>query len=77
MFTSIGKNTMTTTTAALHCQSKPNHITRIGAVPTIGSAAMKLPTGSSPRLRKVEAVRDDRHGEGRDAADDIARAARP
>ena len=51
VFTSIGKNTITTTTAALDCQSNPNHITRIGAMPTIGSAATKLPTGSSPFCR--------------------------
>ena len=50
-FTSTGKNTMTTTTAAFDSHPKPNHITRIGAVPTIGSAAMKLPTGRRPRLR--------------------------
>ena len=49
---SIGKKTMTTTTAALECQSNPNHITKIGAVPMIGSAARKFPTGSKPRLRK-------------------------
>ena len=52
VFTSMGKNTMTTTTAALDCQSKPNHMTRIGAMPITGSAATKLPTGSSPRRRK-------------------------
>ena len=44
-----GKKVITTTTAAFDCQSKPNHITIIGAMPTIGSAEMKLPTGSSPR----------------------------
>ena len=47
MFTSIGKNTISTTTAALEGQPKPNHITMIGAMPTMGSAAMKLPTGRS------------------------------
>ena len=51
MLTSIGKNTISTTTAAFDCQSKPNHITMIGAMPMIGSAATKLPTGSSPRRR--------------------------
>ena len=40
---------MTTTTAAFDCQSKPNHITMIGAMPTIGSAETKLPSGSRPR----------------------------
>ena len=31
-FTSMGKNVITTTTAALDGQSKPNHITMIGAI---------------------------------------------
>ena len=53
MLTSTGKKTISTTTAAFDCQSKPNHITMIGAMPTIGSAATKLPTGSSPRRRKA------------------------
>ncbi len=52
VFTSIGKKVITTTTAALDCQSKPNHITMIGAMPMIGSAETKLPSGSSPRRRK-------------------------
>jgi hypothetical protein len=52
--TSIGKKTIATTTAAFDCQPKPNHITRIGAVPTMGRAAMKLPTGSRPLCRKGE-----------------------
>ena len=43
---------MTATTAAFDCQSKPNHITMIGAMPTTGSAETKLPSGSKPRLRK-------------------------
>ncbi len=51
--TSIGKKVMTATTAAFEGQSKPNHITMIGAMPTIGSAEMKLPIGSNPRPRKV------------------------
>jgi len=54
VFTSTGKNTIATTTAAFDCQSKPNHMTRIGAVPTIGRAAMKLPTGNSPRFRNPD-----------------------
>ena len=53
MFTSIGKNVMTTTTAAFDGQSNPNHITMIGATPTIGNAETKLPIGNSPRPRKV------------------------
>ena len=51
VLTSIGKNTISTTTAAFDCQSKPNHITMIGAMPTIGSALAKLPTGKSPARR--------------------------
>ena len=42
---------MITTTAALECQSNPNHITMIGAIPTIGKAATKFPTGSSPACK--------------------------
>ena len=52
--TSTGKNTMAKTTAAFDCQPKPNHVTMIGAMPTIGRAATKLPTGSRPRVRKGE-----------------------
>ena len=64
---------MITTTAAFDCQSKPNHITMIGATPTIGSAETRLPSGSSPRCRKGErsiriaTMRPER------AADQIAR----
>ena len=72
MFTSIGKKDITATTAAFDGQSKPNHITMIGAMPTIGSAETKLPSGSSPRPRKVEAVGDDGDDEAGAAADDVA-----
>ena len=51
VFTSIGKKVMTMTTAAFDCQSKPNHMTMIGAMPMIGSALTRLPIGSSPRRR--------------------------
>src|SRR6478609_6285233 len=51
VFTSIGKKVMMMTTAALDCQSKPNHITMIGATPMIGSAETILPIGKSPRRR--------------------------
>ena len=54
VFTSIGKKVITTTTAAFDCQSKPNHITMIGATPTIGSAETRLPIGSRPRCRNGE-----------------------
>ena len=40
-----------TTTAAFDCQSKPNHMTMIGATPMIGSAETMLPIGRRPRLR--------------------------
>ena len=52
VFTSMGKKVMMTTTAAFDCQSKPNHITMIGATPMIGSADTMLPIGSRPRRRK-------------------------
>ena len=52
VFTSIGKKVITTTTAAFDCQSKPNHMTIMGAIPITGSAETKLPTGSRPRCRK-------------------------
>ncbi len=45
---------MTTTTAALECQSKPNHMIIMGAMPTIGMAETAEPSGSSPRCRKGE-----------------------
>ena len=51
MLTSIGKNVTTTITAAFDCQSKPNHMTMIGAMPTIGIALSRLVSGSRPRLR--------------------------
>ena len=51
VLTSIGKNVTTTITAAFDCQSNPNHITMIGAMPTMGMALSKLHSGSSPRLR--------------------------
>ena len=54
MLTSIGKKVITTTTAAFDCQSKPNHITMIGAMPTIGSAETRLPIGMRPRCRNCE-----------------------
>src|SRR5712672_3789323 len=53
-FTSIGKNVTSATTAAFDGQSKPNHITMIGATPTSGSAEKKLPSGSRPRPRKAK-----------------------
>ena len=39
------------TTAALDCQSNPNHITIIGAIPIIGIALKKFPIGINPRLK--------------------------
>ena len=51
VLTSIGKNVITTTTAAFECQSKPNHMTMIGATPMMGSAETILPIGRSPRRR--------------------------
>ena len=54
---------MITTTAALECQSKPNHMTMIGAMPMIGSAETKLPSGEEPALQERDAVGSDRHSE--------------
>ena len=50
--TSMGKNVIAVTTAALDGQSKPNHMTMMGATPTIGRADTSVPSGSSPRCRK-------------------------
>ena len=49
-----GKNTIALTTAAFDSQPKPNHVTMIGATPTMGSAATKFPMGRSPSVRKGE-----------------------
>ena len=72
VFTSIGKNVITATTAVLDGQSKPNHITMMGAMPTIGSAETKFPIGSSPRAEEGEAMGDHRHQEPGAAADGVA-----
>jgi len=53
-FTSIGKKVIATTTAAFDCQSKPNHITMIGAMPTMGMALARPPSGRMPRRRSGE-----------------------
>ena len=42
---------MTATTAALEGQSNPNHITMMGAMPTMGRADTRVPSGSRPRCR--------------------------
>src|SRR3984893_123635 len=54
VFTSIGKNVTSATTAAFDGQSKPHHTTMTGAPPTSGSAEKKLPGGNRPRPRKVK-----------------------
>ena len=72
MFTSIGKKVMTTTTAAFDGQSKPNHMTMIGAMPMIGSAETRLPIGSRPRFRNGDAVDEDGDDEAGAAADGVA-----
>src|SRR5258705_8463756 len=51
-FTSIGKNVTSATTGAFDGQSKPNHITMIGATPTNCNAEKKLPSGSRERPSK-------------------------
>jgi hypothetical protein len=52
VFTSIGKKVIIITTAAFDCQSNPNHMTMIGATPTIGRALARFPSGSSPLCKK-------------------------
>ena len=52
----MGKKVITTITAAFDCQSKPNHMTMIGAMPTIGMALIRLPSGSKPALEEGRAV---------------------
>ena len=54
VFTRVGKKVIITTTAALDSQSKPNHITIIGATPIIGNAEIKFPIGNNPRFKKGE-----------------------
>ena len=73
MFTSIGKKVITTTTAAFDCQSKPNHITMIGATPTIGSAETRLPIGKRPRCRNCERSIRIATMKPAQRADDVAR----
>ena len=51
MDTSIGKNVISTTTAALLGQSKPNHITAIGATATSGTVLVSDANGSRPRCK--------------------------
>src|SRR5271156_4449542 len=50
----MGKKVTSATTAAFDGQSKPNHITMIGATPTSGSAEKKLPSGSNPRPKNAK-----------------------
>ena len=50
----MGKNTITVTTADFDSQSKPNHLTNIGAVPIMGRAAIKVPIGNNPRSRNLK-----------------------
>jgi hypothetical protein len=49
----MGKKTITVTTADFDSQSKPNHLTNIGAVPIMGRAAIKFPIGSNPRSKNL------------------------
>ncbi len=71
-FTSIGKKVTRATTAAFDGQSKPNHITMIGAMPTSGSAEKKLPSGKQAAAEKFEAMREDRDQKPGAAADRVA-----
>ena len=68
---------MTTTTAAFDGQSKPNHMTMIGATPTIGSAETRLPSGSRPRCRNgTRSIRMATRKPGAAADDDSRRRRR-
>lgn len=49
-----GKKVISKTTATFDGQSKPNHITAIGATPTSGIVPVSAATGSRPRCRKGE-----------------------
>ena len=55
VLTSIGKKVISTITAAFDCQSKPNHMTAIGATPTIGNADTTLQAAdrAAPGVRKL------------------------
>jgi hypothetical protein len=66
VLTSIGKKVITTTTAALDCQSKPNHMTMIGATPTIGSADQIADRDDA--LAQERAAVDQDRGDETDAA---------
>ena len=47
----MGKKVISTTTAALDGQSKPNHITAMGATPTSGMVLVSEAMGSRPRCK--------------------------
>ena len=51
-----GKKVTTTITAAFDCQSNPNHITMIGAMPTMGMALSRLPQRQQPALEERDPV---------------------
>jgi hypothetical protein len=72
VFTSIGKNVMMMTTAALDGQSKPNHITMIGATPMIGKRRHQVADGQQPAAQERHAVDQNGDQEGRSAADGVA-----
>ena len=72
VFTSIGKKVMTTTTAAFDGQSKPNHITMIGAMPTIGRARDEIAERQQAALQEGHAIDQDGDEEACAGADDVA-----
>lgn len=71
VFTSMGKKVMMTTTATFDCQSKPNHMTMIGATPTIGSAETEIADRQQALLQEGRAVDEDGDDEAEAAAGDI------
>ena len=54
VLTSAGKKVIRMMTAAFDGQSKPNHMTAIGATPTSGIVLVSEAIGSRPRCRKGE-----------------------
>ena len=68
---------MTTTTAAFDCQSKPNHMTMIGAMPTIGSADDEVAERQQAALQERQAVDQRRATRKPGAAADRSRGSPP
>ncbi len=68
----MGKKVISTTTAALDGQSKPNHITMIGAMPTEAKGRDEIADGQRAALQERRAVDGDGDEQAREIADDVA-----